>query len=50
MKKNIIRKQNREINNREIYSYLHDILGAQVIDLFDIEYDQPKTEESEKQE
>lgn len=25
LKKNVIRKQNRDINNREIYSYLHDI-------------------------
>lgn len=38
LKKNIIRKQNREINNREIYSYLHDILGPEVLDLFDYEY------------
>ncbi len=39
LKKNIIRKQNRDINNREIYEYLHDIFGAQVIDIFDIKYD-----------
>lgn len=39
LKKNIIRKQNRDINNREIYAYLHDILGHEVLDLFDIEYD-----------
>lgn len=38
LKKNIIRKQNRDINNREIYAYLHDIFGAEVLDLFDIEY------------
>ncbi len=38
LKKNIIRKQNRDINNREIYAYLHDILGPEVIDLFDIQY------------
>ena len=25
LKKNIIKKQNRDINNREIYAYLHDI-------------------------
>ena len=41
LKKNVIRKQNRDINNREIYSYLHDIFGAEVLDLFDIEYDDP---------
>lgn len=39
LKKNIIRKQNRDINNREIYAYLHDILGPEVLDLFDIAYD-----------
>ena len=37
LKKNIIRKQNRDINNREIYAYLHDICGPQVLDLFDVE-------------
>ena len=43
LKKNIIRKQNRDINNREIYEYLHDIFGAAVIDIFDIKYDdEPK--------
>lgn len=40
LKKNIIRKQNRDINNREIYEYLHDIFGASVIDIFDIKYDE----------
>ena len=39
LKKNIIRKQNRTINNKEIYSYLHDIFVAEVLDLFDIQYD-----------
>lgn len=38
LKKNIIRKQNREINNKEIYSYLHDIFGMEVLNLFDIQY------------
>jgi hypothetical protein len=38
LKKNIIRKQNREINNREMYAYLHDIFGPEVLDLFDVEY------------
>ncbi len=44
LKKNIIRKQNRDINNREIYEYLHDIFGAQVIDIFDIKYDDESRE------
>lgn len=44
LKKNIIRKQNRDINNREIYAYLHDIFGAEVIDIFDIKYDDESRE------
>lgn len=44
LKKNIIRKQNRDINNREIYNYLHDIFGAEVINIFDIKYDGDKKE------
>ena len=44
LKKNIIRKQNRDINNREMYTYLHDIFGAEVINIFDIKYDEDKKE------
>ena len=44
LKKNIIRKQNRDINNREIYNYLHDIFGPEVINIFDIKYDEDKEE------
>lgn len=44
LKKNIIRKQNRDINNREIYAYLHDIFGPEVINIFDIKYDEEKEE------
>ena len=40
LKKNIIRKQNCESNNREIYAYMHDILGPQIIDLFDVQYEE----------
>lgn len=36
LKKNIIRKQNREINNREMYSYMHDIFGKDMLSMFDI--------------
>ncbi|MDD6551049.1 MAG: hypothetical protein PUF16_04650 [Lachnospiraceae bacterium] len=39
LKKNIIKKQNREINNREIYSYMHDIFGKEMLGLFDIKAD-----------
>lgn len=47
LKKNIIRKQNCELNSREIYAYMHDIFGPQVIDLFDIRYEE-ETEEGRK--
>jgi len=39
LKKSIVRKQEMEIRNVEIYSYMHDIFGADVIELFDIKYD-----------
>lgn len=38
LKKNLIRKQEREIRNQEIYSYMHDIFSADVIDIFDMKY------------
>lgn len=50
LKKNIIRKQNRDINNREIYEYLHDIFGAEVIDIFDIKYENEDKETTEAKE
>lgn len=40
LKKNLIKKQNREINNKEIYGYMHDIFGKEVVDLFDVRYDE----------
>ena len=45
----IIKKQNRDINNREIYAYLHDIFGPSMLDLFDIRYEE-KNEETENDE
>ena len=39
LKKNLIRKQNREINNREIYAYMNDIFGKDVMNLFDVNYE-----------
>ena len=38
LKKDIIKKQAKEIMNREMYSYMHDIFGAEVINLFDMKY------------
>lgn len=36
LKKQLIRKQEMEVKNQEIYSYMHDIFGAEVVDMFDI--------------
>ncbi|HKM05254.1 MAG TPA: hypothetical protein VJZ04_11830 [Lachnospiraceae bacterium] len=38
LKKKVIRKQEREKKNQEIYTYMHNIFGAEVIEIFDIEY------------
>lgn len=38
LKKNVVRKQELEIANQEIYSYMHDIFGAEAINLFDMTY------------
>lgn len=45
LKKNIIRKQNREINNKEMYSYLHDIFGAEILNIFDIQDEKQEIED-----
>lgn len=39
LKKNVVRKQEMEIHNAIMYSYMHDIFGPDVIDLFDMKYD-----------
>lgn len=36
LKKNLIRRQEMEQQNQEIYSYMHDVFGADVVDLFDM--------------
>lgn len=50
LKKNIIRKQNREINSKEMYAYMHDILGPQIIDVFDLQQEEHADEENSKDE
>ena len=39
LKRNILKKQHMEIVNIEVYSWLSDIFGAEVMDMFDIGYD-----------
>lgn len=38
LKKKIIAKQQKEIWNDEMYSYMHSIFGPDVIDMFDMKY------------
>lgn len=38
LKKNVVRKQEMEIANQEIYSYMHSIFGSGIIDIFDMKY------------
>ena len=38
LKKNIVRRQKAEMKNQQMYFYMHDIFGPEVIDLFDMTY------------
>lgn len=53
LKKKVVRKQEKEAMNHRLYSYMHDIFGADVIELFDMKYNpdekyQKKVQEKEK--
>ena len=56
LKKNLIRKQEKEAKNHQIYSYMHDIFGPDVVELFDLRYNPeehhpiPKAELEKKKE
>jgi len=39
LKKRLIKKQEMEQKNHAMYSYMHDLLGADIADMFDLEYD-----------
>lgn len=47
LKKKLLKKQEAEITNNNLYSYMHDIFGAEVIEIFDMKY-QPERQETEK--
>jgi len=38
LKANLVKKQEMELYNKQMYSYMHDIFGANVIELFDMKY------------
>ena len=42
LKKRLVRKQEMEQQNHEIYSYMHDVFGADVVDVFDMQYNPEK--------
>lgn len=44
LKKRLIRKQEQEQMNQALYSYMHDIFGAEVIEMFDMKYRKDKKE------
>ncbi len=50
LKKRLIRKQEMEQRNHDIYSYMHDIFGADVIDIFDMRYNPDKQHPKVKEE
>lgn len=39
LKKKVVRKQEKEAKIHQLYSYMHDIFGSDVIELFDMQYD-----------
>ena len=44
LKEKIIRKQESELKNKELYDYMHDIFGPEVIEMFDIKLAEEKKE------
>ena len=44
LKKRLIRKQEMEQRNNAIYSYMHDVFGAEVIEIFDMKYNPDQRE------
>ena len=49
LKKNIIKKQEREFQNADLYTYMHDIFGPDVMEIFDLRYE-PTLKKPEKKE
>jgi len=42
LKKRLVEKQEMEQKNQEIYAYMHDVFGAEVLNLFDMQYNPEK--------
>ena len=50
LKENIVRKQEREESTFELYTYMHNIFGRDVIDIFDMHYHPEKFRPKKKEE
>lgn len=49
LKKKAVRKQEKEDLNNQLYAYMHDIFGADVIELFDMKFQPEKAPQKPKQ-
>lgn len=47
LKEKLLDKQEREMKNQQIYTYMHDVFGAQAMELFDNQYEEKSEEEEE---
>ncbi len=47
LKKNMIRKEEMQRRNQDLYAYMHDIFGADVIEIFDMKFGVEQKEDSE---
>ena len=50
LKKNIVRKQEKEVANQEMYYFMHDIFGPHVIEIFDMQYNPMDIQTKKKEE
>ena len=50
LKKNIIRKQEHEFQNADLYTYMHDIFGPDVMEIFDMRYEPTLKKPEQKEE
>lgn len=48
IKKNLVRKEESEKSNFDLYSYMHDIFGAEVIEIFDMKYNPEKRKQEQE--
>lgn len=46
LKKNVLRKQEKEMRNKRMYSYMHDLFGPEVIELFDLDSNELENNEN----